>query len=170
MNTPKQTEAGEERYRLWKEQHVCWVRKAVIRSGLLHCSCGFQQAIDGAESAYKAKAAHLKATMPQPELSGAQIGHWLFQHGGTKSKKHATWILRCVLCGFETRCVDFVGNIRPLTGALSRRRRKHDTEGHPETLIEQENAENAILARTGFIIGVSKSFHTVMRNDIIQKS
>jgi hypothetical protein len=147
-DTLTKIEASKELLRRWKEQHECWVRKSVIRNGRLLCTCGFSQEVDGSEAAYKAQAAHLKATKPQLELPGIRIGHWQFWQSLTKSKKHQTWVLQCILCDFQTKCVDFAGNIRPLTGAMSRRRKRHDANLHPDTLSEQEAAENAVVSIT----------------------
>jgi hypothetical protein len=144
---PKQVETPEEQLRIWRANHLCWVTKAVIRSHLLRCSCGFSQPVDGPEAAYKAVAAHMQATMPQMHFPGSQVGHWLFHSSLTKSKKHHSWTCRCIICGFKVQCVDFTGMLLPLTGSQYRKRRAHDKEKHPGNLVEQKDAEDAMLAR-----------------------
>lgn len=144
----EQIETVEGRLRLWKEQHVCWVTKRVVREGLLRCSCGYIQAVGGWQAAYRIQAEHLKATMPQPDLRGGQVGHWLLLWGLTRSGKHQNWMCRCILCGFEVHSVDLTGRLLPLTGSLYRKRREHDKQEHPDKLVEQKDAENAALGKT----------------------
>jgi len=147
MNYTKEIEAHAERLRRWKEEHECLVDRYVIRSGFLQCSCGFGQAVDGIDAANRARTEHLRVTMPELDFLSSQVGHWLFVRS-PKDKKGETWICHCSLCGFEAKRVDRFGTLRPLTGNLSRVRRAHDKEKHPDKLVEQRNDENAILAKT----------------------
>jgi hypothetical protein len=85
--------------------------------------------------------------MSSPTVPSPQIGHWLFLQRLTKSGKHRAWTCRCTLCGHAVGCIDFAGTVVPFTGSLYRQRRAHDKKTHPDTLLEQKKAENALLGK-----------------------
>ena len=147
----KQDTSGEDLYRLWRAQHVCWVTKRAIKNRLLTCSCGFSKPIDSYEAARKRQAEHLQTTRPEgawPGARGALIGHWYFlsQPGGNSLRK--TWICTCGLCGYKTQLTDSSGNLLPLTGNLYLRRRNHDAGYHSNRFHEQRIAEETVLGNS----------------------
>jgi hypothetical protein len=119
----------------------------VRRGGFVSCTCGFNKTVVLREEAYKVKDEHLKSTMPASVRPSSQVGHWLFLPWLTRDNKDQTWTCQCSLCGHVVVCTDLTGRLLPLTGSLYRKRREHDKKSHPNTLIEQKKAENAMLSR-----------------------
>jgi hypothetical protein len=81
-----------------------------------------------------------EAVSPDPSVN---IEHWVFSLGSEAETQQRIWCFRCDLCGERIKKV-FSGTYAYwLWSRLRTRRRNHDREFHPETITEQETAEEA---------------------------
>lgn len=95
--------------------------------------------------------------------AAAEIGHWVSRLERDPLSHAEVWEFRCQLCRYKFRYklgtgVDYV---LPLTGNLSKRRRRHDRSKHPETVREQARAEHAAIGRNARPPGVIRDRHRI---------
>ena len=98
-----------------------------------------------------------KAGPPVPETSriptsdaewrvlSTEIGHWVFVMVRKKWEYDERWRFRCNLCGYQFQRTSKQAELLPLSGSQRKKRQRHDSQFHRETVEAQEIAETKSL-------------------------